>query len=327
MGDGLYQNLIHQLQRWRRRHNKKSYKTRERYDASLNVFLRYLADHFHLQKLANIKPKHLLGFVKYRLSEGIAASTITTDLSSIRMFLDQYDELRAKPEEFPSNEELRKFHEMPKRKFGGVVRTWAMSEFHAMCTIAENLGRPIVAQTLALAFWIGLRLHEVMQIDHARITNALSRGFIAIKGKGDKWRDVPLCDEARAVLFEARKRTARGDRAFVEKDRAVDKQMDSIKHFIGNHRRKIDSNRPISRKEMVLLGELEAGPMTSPLTFHGLRHSYAMRQYARCRKQGMSSLQARLRVSKWLGHERDDVTRIYLAGNDDEKTNLGVSSH
>jgi integrase/recombinase XerD len=312
--DGLYQNLVRQLQRWRRRHNRKSYKTRERYDASLNVFLRFLADHFHLQKLANIKPKHLVAFVEHRLSEGISASTIATDLSSIRLFLDSYDELRTNPEEFPNNEELRKYHDMPTRHFGGVIRAWTTDEFQVICTIAENLGRPIVAQTLGLAFWLGLRLHEVMQIDHARITNALSRGFIAIKGKGDKWRDVPLCDEAHTILLEARKRTARGDRAFVEKDRAVDIQMKSVQHFVGNHRRKIDSNRPISRKEMLLLAELEAGPMTGPLTFHGLRHSYAMRQYARCRMQGMTPLQARLQVSKWLGHERDDVTRIYMAG-------------
>jgi len=315
MEDGLYKNLSRQYDRWRRRHNRKSFKTRERYDASMSPFMHYLADEFHLQKLANLKPKHLISYVQKRVSDGIAPSTIMTDLAGIRFFLDGYeDHLRTRPEVFPSNEDLRKDVEMQKRQSGGVIRAWSLNEFNTLVAIAYKLDRPIVGQAFGLAFWLGLRLDEVTQIDHARIQNALSNGLIAVKGKGDQWRDVPLCGEAKAILELASNRTARGERAFVERGRPVHKQKKSIQHFIGNHRRKIDNGRPITRAEMKILKELNAEPMEGPLVFHGLRHSYAMRQYRTARENSMTPLQARFHVSELLGHHRDEVTRIYLAG-------------
>ena len=50
-----------------------------------------------------------------------------------------------------------------------------------------------------------------------------------------------------------------------------------------------------------------------PMTHHGLRHSYAARTYQELVNGGMSPFNASLRVSQLLGHERSDVTRIYLA--------------
>lgn len=49
------------------------------------------------------------------------------------------------------------------------------------------------------------------------------------------------------------------------------------------------------------------------MTHHGLRHSYAARTYQELANGGMSPFNASLRVSQLLGHERSDVTRIYLA--------------
>ena len=52
---------------------------------------------------------------------------------------------------------------------------------------------------------------------------------------------------------------------------------------------------------------------TRPMTHHGLRHSYAARTYQELVNGGMSPSNASLRVSQLLGHERPDVTWIYLA--------------
>ena len=50
-----------------------------------------------------------------------------------------------------------------------------------------------------------------------------------------------------------------------------------------------------------------------PLTFHGLRHTYAAEKYKELTGSGMSALDAHFAVSRLLGHERADVTNIYLA--------------
>ena len=49
-----------------------------------------------------------------------------------------------------------------------------------------------------------------------------------------------------------------------------------------------------------------------PMTFHGLRHTYAAEVYTKLLQQGKSPLNARYEVSRLLGHERADVTNIYL---------------
>lgn len=49
------------------------------------------------------------------------------------------------------------------------------------------------------------------------------------------------------------------------------------------------------------------------MTFHGLRHTYAAEKYRELVANGMSELDAHFTVSRLLGHERADVTNIYLA--------------
>ena len=49
------------------------------------------------------------------------------------------------------------------------------------------------------------------------------------------------------------------------------------------------------------------------MTHHGLRHSYAAHTYQALIDSGMSPFSASLRVSQLLGHERPDVTNVYLA--------------
>ena len=50
-----------------------------------------------------------------------------------------------------------------------------------------------------------------------------------------------------------------------------------------------------------------------PLTFHGLRHTYAAEKYKELTSSGTGALDTHFTVSRLLGHERADVTNIYLA--------------
>ena len=49
------------------------------------------------------------------------------------------------------------------------------------------------------------------------------------------------------------------------------------------------------------------------ITFHGLRHTYAAEKYTSLVDGSMTPLDAHFTVSRLLGHERPDVTNIYLA--------------
>ncbi|SCI41159.1 Uncharacterised protein [uncultured Blautia sp.] len=49
------------------------------------------------------------------------------------------------------------------------------------------------------------------------------------------------------------------------------------------------------------------------MTFHGLRHTYAVKKYWELTGSGMSALDAHFAVSQLSGHEWADMTNIYLA--------------
>ena len=51
-----------------------------------------------------------------------------------------------------------------------------------------------------------------------------------------------------------------------------------------------------------------------PITFHGLRHTCAADWYRRLTREGKMPHEACLQVSRWLGHERAEITKTYLPG-------------
>ena len=72
--------------------------------------------------------------------------------------------------------------------------------------------------------------------------------------------------------------------------------LKQLQYFIAQHRDKL----PVREDK-------------EKLTFHGLRHSYAVNKFNELICSGYSEWQAKKEVSLLLGHERGDVTEIYLA--------------
>ena len=77
----------------------------------------------------------------------------------------------------------------------------------------------------------------------------------------------------------------------------------------------VPTDKAINQLQQFILRNREAvqDPNSNrPLTFHGLRHTYAAEKYRQLIADGISELDAHLTVSKLLDHERADVTNIYL---------------
>ena len=289
---GIYNSLVAQLDKLARHNRQGSFRTKERYYEAFKRFCAFLADEYRLQKLANISGKHLVAYVLYMQEQGKSASTVKTDLAAIRFFHDKMENAKYR---LPDNHELGV--ELERRQFGGTDRTWSTAEFNRMLAIALAAGREDYILAFYLGRLAGLRIHECFRIDTAIAERALRENAITIKGKGGKIRTVPIEDERIPMMLRKHLAvTPRGHKLLVPDDKQTDVAITEFQQFLAAHRAEV-------RDE----GDFR------PLSFHGLRHAYACEKYERLVDGGKSPLDAHYEVSRLLGHERPDVTDIYLS--------------
>ena len=289
--EGIYRSLVSQLDKLARHNRQGSFRTKERYYLAMKRFCLFLAEEYHLQKLANIRSKHLVQYVRYMQENGSSTSTVKTDLAGIRFF---HDKISSPKYKLPTNAQLGT--ELERRRFGDADRTWSNAEFNRILAKAMVEDRNDFILAFYLARYAGLRIHECFRIDTAIAEQALRDGSIRIKGKGGKVRTIPIKEPIKLALRKCLDTTPRGHKLLVPNEIPTDKAINLLQAFIMKHREEIkdaDSDRP--------------------MTFHGLRHTYAAEKYRELTASGMRELDAHFAVSRLLGHERADVTNIYLA--------------
>ena len=290
---GIYHTLVTQLDKLARHNRQGSFRTKDRYYEAVKRFCAYLANHYRLQKLENISGKHLVSYVLYLQEQGKSASTIKTDLSAIRFF---HDKMSHPKYTLPSNDALGV--ELERRRFGQQDCTWTNAEFGKLLGCAMAEGREDYILGLYLARYAGLRIHECFRMDTAAAERALRENALTVKGKGGKVRIVPIEDERITMMLQKLlDKTARGHKLLVPDGVPTDRAINGMQQFIIRNRDAIcDPTAPDRR-----------------ITFHGLRHTYAAEKYKSLINGGMTPLDAHFTVSRLLGHERPDVTDIYLA--------------
>jgi len=145
-----------------------------------------------------------------------------------------------------------------------------------------------------------LRLEEVFRLDTAAAEQAVKTGTLEVKGKGGLMRTVPIQESIKIELEKMLEVVPRGQKLFVKPTDKTHLAKRRLQNFVDYYRPKVQDE-----------------DSTRPLTFHGLRHTAAARWYKEFREKGYSDFDARKKVSAWLGHGRDDVTRIYLSSLDE----------
>jgi integrase/recombinase XerD len=294
--ENLYKILKSQTDKIAKHNRQGSYKTKERYADAVNRFNKHIAEKFGIQKFENIQDKHLESYIKSLQEKDRSAGYIKTDLSAIRFFHDKCSDPRY------SLSDNSKF-ELERRHFGGVNRSWSDKEYQSFLKLAEQRQNQRIADIAVLARNMGLRLHETLRIDKAMAANAVKAGVLHIKGKGGKERDVTINQEVRELFSARLKITDQGQKLFVNECEKTHLVIKQVQNFINRNRELFQDREPIKSTSNV--------PVLENITFHGLRHSFAAEKYNGFIEAGKSEYEARLAVSQLLGHERDDVTKIY----------------
>ena len=218
---GLYNSLEAQLNKLARHNRQGSYRTKERYYMAMKRFCHFLADEYHLQKLSNIRGKHLVAYVLWMQEKELSASTIKTDLAAIRFFHDKISNAKYT---LPTNAELGV--ELERRRFSVQDRTWSTAEFNRMLELASENDGYLLA--FHLARYAGLRIHECFRIDTAIARRAIRERAITIKGKGGKIRTVPINKQIVSALETCLEITPPGSKLLVPDDVPTDKAINQL---------------------------------------------------------------------------------------------------
>lgn len=301
--EGVYKNLEIQFDKTFRKavkssKGKVSIKTHHRYRESMKEIIQFCAREFRLQKLSKITDKHILAYVNHRRSQNKAEKTIKNDLAALRFYL-RYMEDRKR--ELNDN---RGFG-MKSTPDGRKDRAWREIEYEKMLKLAKDLKRKDVEIAIRLARHAGLRVHEITRLDGIKAEQAIETGCLQVKGKGGKERQIPLIQDAKEALIEARNLLQdKKLKLLVPEDEKTHLVIKRIQGFIRRHREKV----------------FEKDHRTVNITIHGLRHLYARGEYysrekikAYKGKRYKFDRKALKEVSVLLGHGRKEVTRIYLA--------------
>ena len=168
---------------------------------------------------------------------------------------------------------------------------------HPKYTLPTNSELGVELERRRFGRYAGFRIHECFRMDTAAAEQALRENALTVKGKGGKVRTVPIEDERIPMMLrKLLAQTERGHKLLVPDGMPTDRAINALELFIYRYRNGISDEGSDRR-----------------LTFHGLRHTYAAEKYTRLTEDGMSAIDAHYAVSRLLGHERADVTNIYLA--------------
>ncbi|MBQ8726934.1 MAG: site-specific integrase [Oscillospiraceae bacterium] len=293
----IYNGLINQLNSVTKNNgNEKGYNTVSTYYNNVTDFAKFVADEYSLQKFENVKAKHIFSYVEKLKSEGKSESTIRTRLSAIRYF---HKEVGGK-NNLPDNDRLN----LSKRERGTINKAWNDTEIRKAVDIAKAEGKERIALSIKVSSEFGLRIDETASLKKEQI----KENSLEIKGKGGKVRNVAIeTPEQRKLIEELKEYADRNGGKYILSEWNVKATKRELEKWIESRREEFSDK---GRGKNVPQNEK---PKAENLTFHGLRYRYAQNKYEREIGKGHTENYAKKAVSVSLGHERLEVTNIYLA--------------
>ncbi len=284
-------DLNYQLKQLCRRNRDGSFATQSRREYTLTLIANQLHGlGYRHMNTHSLKPKHVEALVRHWQDQGLAVATLKFRMAALRWWAQKVNRQSVIAR---SNDH-----------YGIARRQYVTNESKACEVTAEQLARvrdPHVRMSLELQQAFGLRREEALKFQPVFADRS---GHLLLKGswtKGGKPRVIPVRNEAqRTLLDRARQLAGRG--SLIPSSRTYRQQLSIYAWYTR-----------------------QAG--LSKL--HGLRHRYAQQRYCeltgwQAPAQGGPSArvltteqkaldhQARLVVSRELGHEREQITAVYL---------------
>ena len=284
-------DLNHQLKQLCRRSREGAYGTQNKRERMLTLVANQLhALGYRGMTARSLKPKHVEALVKHWFAEGLSIGTIKNRMAVIRWWAHKVDKQNVVAR---SNEH-----------YGIPDRHFVTNESKAKTVTRSQLGKvrdEYIRMSLELQQAFGLRREEAIKFQPSFADRGDHLMLKASWTKGGRERTIPVRTEAqRDVLNRARRLAGLGSL--------------------------IPSNRNYVQQLRVYEGNTLRAGLSQ---MHGLRHAYAQHRYEELTgwkapaaggpegkalnpEQRETDREARLTISRELGHEREQITAAYL---------------
>ena len=283
--------LNHQLKQLCRQNRDGSYGTQARRERELTLLANQLHElGYRGMGRHSLRPKHVQALVAFWLSTGVAIGTIKNRMSALRWWARKVDRQNVVAR---SNDH----YGIPKRRFvTGESKARSVSDADL-----ERVTDPKVRMSLELQRVFGLRREEAIKFMPSSADKGDHLELKASWTKGGKARSIPIRSPLqRAVLDRSHQLVGKGSL--------------------------IPSDRNYRQQLRIYEGQTIRAGLSR---MHGLRHAYAQRRYEELTgwaspaaggpaskslsvEQRRLDQDARLTISRELGHERVSIVRIYI---------------
>ena len=284
-------DLNYELKQLCRRNHDGSYATQRDRERVLDLVASQLHElGYRHMTAASIKPKHVEGLVERWKAEDLAVGTIKNRMAELRWWAEKIGKQNVIARD--------------NDHYGIGNRTYVTNVSKARELSGSDLSRitdPYTRMSLRLQAAFGLRRGESIKI---RPEWADRGDKLALKDtwtKGGRPREIPIRnDEQRQVLDEAKALAGRGslipaERSYVDQLRRFEHQCAAAGvHRIHGHRHQYAQTR--YRELTGWAAPAAGGPRSKDLT----------------PSQREADREARLTISQELGHEREQITAVYL---------------
>lgn len=298
------------------------------YVQGVKSFVTYLANETKITKLKNYKNSDVINFEEKLIDNNYSVNTIKPYASGIQAFHGGFLQSGGTKNKIQDAATIHQKVDLPKRQNGVLDRAWSDREYTEMLNKAKEDGRNDVYFGLKLGDEFGIRIQTVGRLTLKQINKALKEGYLRVKEKGGKWRNIPVENEkmkqtlldlqivAKTENLKVKDHIFRDSDFLSENkktrdDNSHDKTVKSIQNYIGNNRNDIQDIDRKNISEYASNKEKRIVEKTN-LSFHGLRYRYAQRQMDKFLKLGYSYGQALGMTAHLMGHERGQISKIYL---------------
>ncbi|WP_034563455.1 tyrosine-type recombinase/integrase [Carnobacterium gallinarum] len=264
------------------------------YSINLHLVENYLKLECGISEIESIEKKNLKEFICYQMEKGYKSSYINVILKIIRSFYNYLVEENYLSENIAKEVPFLKQEKM-------ILHTYNNEEISKLTKYYDFSDFLNARNKLIILIFIdtGLRCFELRQMKMENVED----NYIRIKGKGNKWRVVPISLYLKKKML--RYERIRGKYVSKFTGRKIDNN-----YFVSRNGKELKSNVMIEKivKEASIACGVRSMVRASP---HTLRHYFAVQNL----KQG----QDLFTISKILGHTNVKITQTYLESISDDE--------